>query len=397
MKDLLLSLEEKFLKKYRGSTSDTLWFFAPGRVNLIGEHIDYCGGMVLPATIQMGTYAVVRQNHSDLIRMGSLLKPNSVVFPTQNMQYEKTDDWGNYPKGIFAEYAQRGVKIPGVDILFDGDIPGGGLSSSASLEVCTALLIEAITHFNSDPDPIKNRKQMALLCQHSENSFIGVNCGIMDQAAIALGDHGQATYLNCDTLEFSPVATDFGDYRLQIINSGKGHSLTDSAYNKRRQEYEEALHTVQKHLSVQSLCEIPGKQLEEALKLLDNPVLKKRARHVITENDRVKKALAALKTGKLKEFGDLLQGSHRSLQVDYEVTGKELDALFECCLEAQGVLGARMTGGGFGGCAIALVHNHHVENFQKTVAENYSKRIGLKPEFYSAQIGYKANQIVKAG
>jgi len=396
MLGVFAELEDKFVRRFGDSKENSKWFFAPGRVNLIGEHIDYCGGLVLPATIERGTYAIARENNTKAIHVQSTLTPVPVSFTPDAVSYKKEDDWGNYPKGVFLEYFQKGANVPGLDILYHGNLPGGGLSRSASLEVCTALIIEAFSGFALDEDPVENRKKMALLCQKAENHFVGVNCGIMDQAAIALGKGGKATLLNCDTLEFVYVPVHLGDYRLIIVDSKKSRELSKSSYNERREDVERALKIIQKKYPVKNLCDLRMEQLPEVLVLLGDTRLEKRVRHVVSENRRVFSAYHALRSRELTIFGRILKESHISLQEDYEVTGKELDCLFDISNRLPGNLGARMTGAGFGGCFIALVHKGHVDEYIVSLEEGYRDIIGYPPECFTTSIGMEAVEIVRA-
>lgn len=381
-----------FYSAYGESDFPIKAFFAPGRVNLIGEHIDYCGGKVLPASLQMATYAIARKTTGNTIKMRSTSRENEVIFSSDAVSYAPENDWGNYPMGVFKEYQDKCPELVGTEILFHGDIPGGGLSSSASLEVCTALIIESLNTLTLDKDPLENRKQMAWLCQHAENTFNGVNCGIMDQAAIALGKKDKAILMDCSNLDIKYVDLNLGDYEIIIMDSCKKRTLAASKYNERRQETEASLAILKKHFDIENLCDLIIEQLPEVLTLLNNECLKKRTRHVISENNRVLEAYAALKNKDIIAFGKLMNGSHLSLKDDYEVTGVELDSLFKHSIEVPGVLGARMTGGGFGGCAIALVSKDQMTQFKKQVAERYTKEIGYPPEFYATRIGFEARE-----
>ncbi|MBF0279174.1 MAG: galactokinase [SAR324 cluster bacterium] len=395
-KKVFQTLEELFRESFGNSHEETRWFFAPGRVNLIGEHIDYCGGSVLPAALQMGTFAVARRKESAEIVLESTSMENRVSFCADDPVYLESDGWGNYPKGIFAEYHQRDVPGQGLEILYHGNIPGGGLSSSASIEVCTAFIIETLNQFRLDSDTLQNRKEIARLCQHSENHFNGMNCGVMDQAAVALGKKGHAILMDCSDLAIEYVPFELGDYALLIGNTCKVRKLTNSKYNERRAEVEKALALVQKHRPVNHLCELKMGELESTLGLLPDPILKRRTRHIITENNRVHEAVDALRVGQLNLFGQLLIESHQSLKDDFEVTGQELDTLVEASLAQKGVLGARMTGGGFGGCMIALVHHQQIEAFKHNVSAHYQSKIGYFPEFYQTIAGSGANEISKS-
>ena len=385
-------LKKEFYETFGNSDFPIKAFFVPGRVNLIGEHIDYCGGKVLPATLQMATYAIARRSGDKIVKMRSTSKDNHVTFSTDSIKYAPENDWGNYPMGVFNEYGSKFPLLEGSEILFHGNIPGGGLSSSASLEICTALIIESLNSYPLEKDYLENRKQMAWLCQHAENTFNGVNCGIMDQAAIALGKEKKAILMDCSNLDISYVDMELGDYEIIIMDSCKKRTLATSKYNERRQETEQSLEILQNHYDIKNLCDLTKSQLPQVLEYLNGDLLKKRTRHVISENDRVLKAYEALKCHDLSTFGQLMNESHLSLKNDFEVTGIELDCLYSNSVQLPGVLGARMTGGGFGGCAIALVHKDHCAVFKEQMEKRYTQEIGYPPMFYSTKIGYEAKE-----
>lgn len=387
------TLQTQFEEAFGKSNEELRFFFAPGRVNLIGEHIDYCGGKVLPATIQRGTYAIARRSSNAQMVLKSMQMENKVTFSPQHPTFLESDGWGNFPKGIVAEYLERGISCEGLEVLFHGNISGGGLSSSASLEVCMALILEAFSNIHLDADPFENQKQIAWLCQHSENTFNGLNCGIMDQGAIALGRSEQAMLMDCRTLDVEYIPVELGDYRILIGNTCKPRSLIESKYNERRSETEQALALLQTQFSIETLCELPPAQLQTALSLLEDPILKKRTRHIVLENHRVHLASQALSEGNLSSFGQLLVESHDSLRDDYEVTGPELDALVSASLDQPGVLGARMTGAGFGGCMIALVAENQIESFIHNVTRQYQEAIGYVPEFHETLVGPGAHEV----
>lgn len=386
-------LEPQFFQQFGESSEPIRYFFSPGRINLIGEHIDYCGGKVFPASIQMGTFAIARKTDQPNIVMKSTAMENLVSFPVEKPVFDEADGWGNYPKGIFAEYRERGVVSTGLEILFYGNVAGGGLSSSASIQVCTATVIEAYNNFHLEIDSFANKQQIAWLCQHSENHFNGLNCGIMDQGAIALGQNEKAMLMDCRNLDIEYIPVELGDYRLLIGNTCKPRKLVESKYNERREETEKSLELLKPHFSIEHLCDLSMNQLESALTIVTDPILQKRTRHIVSENHRVHQAAEALKQGKLQEFGTLLKASHDSLRDDYEVSGIELDTLVAASLEHSGVLGARMTGAGFGGCMIALVHQDQIEHFKPTVSQAYESVIGYKPEFYETTVGPGAHEV----
>jgi galactokinase len=357
-------------------------FFCPGRVNLIGEHIDYNGGKVMPCAISLGTYLAVAKSKDRLIRFQSLNFSEKAELRLQEGYTKTGKEWYNYPLGMINELIQDGNTISGLDMLFHGDLPiGTGLSSSASIEVLTGFALNQIFKLK-----ISN-KDIALMGKKTENEFIGLNSGIMDQFAVALGKKNKAILLDCDTLEYEYLPFETGDYILAIINSNKQRKLADSKYNERFAECGKALKALKKELSVTHLCDIDLKTFEDHRHLINDPVLDKRALHVISENFRVGEAKIALKANDLTTFGKLMYASHQSLKDWYEVSGKELDTIVEFCKTYDDCIGARMTGAGFGGCAIALVKKNKFEDFSLKITEYYNERIGYKPEVFASEIG----------
>ena len=350
-------------------------FFCPGRVNLIGEHIDYNGGKVLPCAISKGTYLAVSRNNEKQLRFHCLDFPETATLHLQESYSKTGPQWFNYPLGVINELLSNGYNLSGLDLLFSGNLPvGAGLSSSASIEVLTAFALSEIFGLGIE------RKEIALLSKQVENKFIGVNCGIMDQFAVAMGKKDQAIVLNCDTLdyEYLPFAT--GDYSLVIINTNKQRSLVASKYNERFAECGEALSQLKKKLDISSLCDLDPATFELSIHLIESKTLQQRSRHVVTENQRVKDAVIALQTGDLETFGKLMYASHQSLNEDYEVAGEELNTIVDFCKTFSGCIGARMTGAGFGGCAIALLHQKRFDAFQNELVEYYTSRIGYAPQ-----------------
>lgn len=363
-------------------------FFAPGRINLIGEHIDYNGGCVFPCALDFGTTAVARKRKDNLIKLVSLNFPLAITVELNNIVFDQKDGWGNYPKGVIDQFLKKGFKLGGFEALYYGSIPNGaGLSSSASIELVTSVLLKNLFECNMDAI------EMIKLSQDAENQFVGVNCGIMDQFAIGLGKKDTAIYLNCDTLEYNYVPVDLKGMKLIIGNTNKRRGLADSKYNERRRECDMALAALQTHLDLDYLVDLTPSKWEENKHLITDKTVRKRAEHVIYENDRVKKAVEKLTQGDIVAFGKLLNESHKSLRDLYEVTGFELDTMVEEAWKTEGVLGSRMTGAGFGGCAISIVKKEAVDYFIKQVGENYGKKTGLKGEFYIATIGDGARKI----
>lgn len=368
-------------------------FFAPGRINLIGEHTDYNGGHVFPCAITYGTYALVSKRNDTSVRLYSMNFPEEglIEFNLDNLQYDINHSWANYAKGMISYLKQAGYKIEnGLDILIYGNIPNGaGLSSSASIELVIGIAIEKL--FNLDI----NRIEIVKIGQQVENHFIGVNSGIMDQFAIGMGRKDFGMLLNCQTLtcEYAPIQLHQHD--IVIMNTNKRRTLADSKYNERKRECEEALEILKKVIDISSLGELTEDSLKSLKNYLPNEVIQKRVQHVVSENARTLKALRALKANDLYEFGQLMDASHCSLRDDYEVTGRELDTLVETAWNQKGVIGARMTGAGFGGCAIAIVEKNQVAEFINEVKESYKEKIGYEATFYVANIGDGAREITE--
>lgn len=391
-------MKEKLQKEYTsvfgaGSEAEenARLFFAPGRVNLIGEHIDYNGGYVLPAALSLGTYALTVPRHDNKVRLYSVNFPDKGVieFTLDELVYKKEDDWANYPKGVLAVFAEKGYAgETGFDAVFYGNIPNGaGLSSSASIEVVTAFLWNELNEFKADP------VTLVQWCQRAENEFIGVNCGIMDQFSIGLGKKDNAILLNCETLEYKYSPLKLGGHVLVIANTNKRRGLADSKYNERRSECEQALAGLQEKHSISALCELDAETFEQDKHLIKDDTVRKRAKHAIYENERTIHAAKLLKEGDLEGFGQLMNESHISLRDDYEVTGKELDSLVEAAWDEETVIGARMTGAGFGGCTVNLVHKDNLKEVLERIGEKYEKATGIQAEFYVAESGEGAHEI----
>ncbi len=377
---MLDNLKQQFLE-FSGQQHQNV-FFAPGRVNLIGEHIDYNGGLVMPCAITMGTYLLTAPNKDGLFRFKSINFEETLEIPLKE-SYEKTGkEWYNYPLGVIHNFLQNGKKLEGLDLLYYGNLPiGSSLSSSASIEVVTAFALNELFGAGF------SKLELVKLSKKVENEFIGVNSGIMDQFAVAFGEKNKALKLNCDTLDYQAVECDLGDHYLAIINTNKPRKLTESKYNERVGECQTALKALQKELSISNLCDINAETFEKHKNLIEDSVVLKRAQHVVEENDRVLQAAEALDQNKLDEFGKLMYASHDSLQHLYEVSGTELDTIVEFCKQYPAVTGARMTGAGFGGCAIALVKKDSFDDFSKKIEEYYTAKIGYAPSVYSSDIG----------
>ncbi len=382
-------LEQKFQEVF-GIPAEKQ-FFAPGRVNLIGEHTDYNGGNVFPCAIDKGTYGLVKKRDDRKFRMYSenFADLGIMEFTLDELTNEKKHDWANYPKGVIKMFLEAGQKIDsGFDILFSGNIPNGaGLSSSASIEMLTAIVLKDL--FNLSIDPV----EMAQLGKKTENLFIGVNSGIMDQFAVAMGKKDNAILLDCNTLKYDYVPVVLKDEVIVIANTNKRRGLADSKYNERRAECDEALAELQTKLPIKALGELSIEQFEANKDLIKSPIRQKRAKHAVYENQRTLKAQKELSAGNLTEFGKLMNQSHISLRDDYEVTGVELDTLAALAWEQPGVVGSRMTGAGFGGCTVSIVKKDKVDDFIKNVGEAYKNKIGYTADFYIASVSDGAKKL----
>jgi len=379
-------LTKEFLAQY--GQEPAAYYFTPGRVNLIGEHIDYNGGLVMPCAVTLGTWLALSPNNDHVIRFRSLNFEEQAVIELKDSYTKTGPEWYNYPLGVFNEIL-KDHKIPaGLDLIFTGNIPiGSGLSSSASIEVVMAYALN--DYFNLGYD----RLQLVLMAKSVENNFIGLNSGVMDQFAVAFGESNKALVLNCDTLKHKAVDCNLGDYHLAIINTNKPRKLAESKYNERVAECQTALDELNKEIKLHNLCELNAEKFALHSHLISDETVLKRATHVIRENDRVGLAAKALNDGQLQEFGRLMYASHQSLKDLYEVSGIELDTVVEFCTDYEGVIGARMTGAGFGGCAIALLKNGQEEDFTNKITEFYTSRIGYAPEVYFSAIGNGASAI----
>lgn len=381
-------MKQELLKRFTevfGDAENTSVYFAPGRVNLIGEHTDYNGGHVFPCALTIGTYGVARKRNDKKLRFYSMNFENLGVMESsvENLAPEKEADWTNYPKGVMWAFGEKGYEVTnGMDLLLFGNIPNGsGLSSSASVEVLTGFILKDMYGFDV------TNQDLALIGQYSENKFNKVNCGIMDQFAIAMGKEDHAIFLDTADLSYLYVPVVLKDAKIVISSSNKKRGLGESKYNERREECEEALRRLQAKCDIKSLGELSSEEFEKHVDLIGDEVLIRRARHAVTENERTELAVKALQAGKLEEFGELMNQSHVSLRDDYEVTGKELDTLAAEAWKVDGVVGSRMTGAGFGGCSVSIVRNDSVDSFIEKVGAAYKKEIGYAADFYVVEIG----------
>jgi len=383
-------IKQMFIRKFGESAIEPSVFHAPGRVNLIGEHIDYNGGYVLPAALEFGTTLVIREREDGLIRLASTNMPEEAEIKVDEIGLNKSGQWTDYPVGVMVELAERGFPVSkGYDLFYHGEIPNGaGLSSSASIEVVTGYGLLAMGGYDRDT------VQIALLSQAAENNFVGVNCGIMDQFAVANGKKDHAILLMCDTLEYKHVPFRTGSYKLVIGNTNKRRGLVDSKYNERREQCTAALERLRScKADLSYLAELTPSQFEDFKSALTDETVRNRARHVIEENARVLASVEALTANDLEEFGRLMNLSHDSLRDLYEVSCDELDVMVEEARKIPGTLGARMTGAGFGGCTVSLVHEDDVERFVREVGENYRARTGLTGDFYVCGVGEGVEQL----
>ena len=378
----LKSLQEEFYKIYGNNEKVPLLFFAPGRVNLIGEHTDYNGGFVFPGSLNFGTYLMVRETNDSYISFHSSNLNYSARIPISDINTKHKNEWVNYPLGVIEQLIKRGLKPMGMELLYSGDIPNGaGLSSSASIEIVSTYAFNKLWHGQI------SMLEMIKLSQQAENEFVGMNCGIMDQFAVGMAASNSGLFLNCDTLDYRMVPLHLKDYKIIISNTNKKRKLTDSKYNERRAECEQAVAYLSKNKSIKNLSSLNMDQFHELRSLIPDPVIHKRAIHVISENQRVLEAVEAIQNGDLKKFGKLMNESHDSLRYDYEVTGMELDILVEEARKIPGVLGSRMTGAGFGGCTVSLVKESEIESFINLVGKNYKLKTGMEASFYLPELG----------
>ncbi len=385
----LQALKQKFIDIYGGSEEGIRVFSSPGRVNLIGEHTDYNGGYVFPAALTVYSTVIVRTRNDRNIGLAATDLPDRVCASLDELEKHKDLKWGNYQLGVADELQKAGYKLIGCDMLFNDTVPlGAGLSSSAAIEVVTALTLVALSNkANGTKKPI-DMIEMALIGQKAENNYVGVNCGIMDQFASAMGKKDHAIFLDCKDLNYQLVPLKLDGYKIVIANTNKKRSLGESNYNERRSQCEAGLAILQKAFAdAKCLGKITLAEFEKHGHLIEDEVIYNRVAHVIKEDDRVLASIKALEENDIKAFGKLMIASHNSLRDLYEVTGKELDTLVEEALKVEGVIGSRMTGAGFGGCTVSIVKEEKVEAFIKKVGENYVKAIGYEASFYVSDIG----------
>lgn len=381
-------MKEKILQKFGeifGDTTGATAYFAPGRVNLIGEHTDYNGGHVFPCALTIGTYGVARQRADRKLRFYSMNFESLGMLESSldELKPNKEEGWINYPKGVMWAFEERGFEIPyGMDLLLCGNIPNGsGLSSSASVEVLTGFILRDMFGFQV------TNQDLALIGQFSENNYNGVNCGIMDQFAIAMGKEEHAIFLDTADLSYEYAPVRLEGAKIVIACSNKKRGLGDSKYNERRSECETALAELQEVVGIKGLGDLTEEQFEQYQTAIKDDVRRKRAKHAVYENRRTVRAVEALKNNDIAQFGQLMNASHVSLRDDYEVTGIELDTLVEEAWKVDGVIGSRMTGAGFGGCTVSIVKTEAIDTFIEKVGAAYLKKIGYAADFYAVEIG----------
>ncbi len=388
-------MKKKLFNKFAelfGSADLARFYFSPGRVNLIGEHTDYNGGHVFPCALTIGTYGAARRREDRLIHFYSmnLDRFGVVEVSLDDLSYNSKYNWANYPLGVVWAFAEKGYPLEsGFDMVIWGNIPNGsGLSSSASLEVLTGVILTDLFGITD-----LNMTDLALIGQYSENNFNGCNCGIMDQFAVAMGKKDNAIFLDTSTLKFEYAPIELEDAKIIITNSKVKHSLVDSAYNDRRQECADALAALQRELDIESLGDLSPADFEANKGLITDPVQLKRAKHAVYENQRTIDAVAALRAGDINRFGELMNQSHISLRDDYAVSCDEIDILVDLAWKIPGVIGSRITGGGFGGCTVSIVKNNSVDTFIENIGTAYKEKVGHEAEFYTVQIGDGASRL----
>lgn len=388
-------MKEKLFDKFAelfGNADGARFYFSPGRVNLIGEHTDYNGGHVFPCALTLGTYGAARRRDDRKLHFYSMnLDSFGIVEASlDDLTNKKAYNWANYPLGVVWAFAEKGYKLDqGFDMVIWGNIPNGsGLSSSASLEVLTGVILTDLFGITD-----LTMTDLALIGQYSENNFNGCNCGIMDQFAVAMGKKDNAIFLDTSTLKYEYAPIELKDAKIIITNSKVKHSLVDSAYNDRRRECAEALSELQAGVEIDSLGDLTPEEFESHKSLIKDPVRLKRAKHAVYENQRTIDAVSALKEGNIERFGELMNQSHISLRDDYEVSCEEIDILVDLAWKIPGVIGSRITGGGFGGCTVSIVKNDAVDTFIETIGEAYKEKVGHEAEFYTVDIGDGASRL----
>jgi galactokinase len=375
------NLFEKFYEKYGNRNDKPVLFFSPGRVNLIGEHTDYNGGFVFPCALNYGTYLLIRTINENILRFSTLNFNDDTEIILKSLFVRSGEKWINYPLGVINEFLKRDIKLTGLELLYYGDVPNGaGLSSSASIEMVTAVALNDFLKAGL------GTLELVKMSQKAENEFVGMNCGIMDQFAVGFGKKDNAIFLNCESLAYENVPLVLNENSLIITNTNRRRGLTDSKYNERRSECDRAVELLQPYRPIKNLGELTTGEIHLLEKYIKDPVIRRRAKHVISENGRVMEAVKVLKDNNILRFGELMNQSHDSLKNDYEVTGLELDTLVYEGRKLPGVIGTRMTGAGFGGCTVSIVRKSESSKFMTELSTAYHGRTGLIPEFYQPEI-----------
>ncbi|MBE7049188.1 MAG: galactokinase [Ruminococcaceae bacterium] len=389
-------LKKEFVKIYGGDESDIRVFASPGRVNLIGEHTDYNGGYVFPAALKMNTTVLARKRDDDIIRLKATDLENIVEADIKKLDSYKGIKWGDYQIGVMYILSEAGYTIVGADLLYHDTVPhGSGLSSSAANEVSTALCFATLSNEKNGKNEKVDMIEMAKISQKAEREYAGVNCGIMDQFASSMGKENHAIFLDCKTLDFSLVPLDLGNKKIVISNTNKKHALGSSKYNERRAECEKGLEILKSAMPEKNfLGEISKEEFDTHKHLITDEVILKRVTHVIEEDDRVLRAVDALKCGDIETFGKLMNSSHDSLRDNYEVSCFELDTMVDEARKIKGVIGSRMTGAGFGGCTVSIVDGASVDEYIEKVGKNYEEKTGIKPDFYVTETGDGGKEIL---
>ncbi len=378
----MYNLDEVEFINIFGNGDKIFKFMSPSRINLIGEHTDYNGGYVLPCTLDFGTYGMARKRKDNIIKLYSTMFQNTIEIDCSDMKYKEEHSWANYIKGVITEYKKLGYEIGGFELYIASDMPiSSGLSSSASLEVLTCIVLNKLFELKV------SKVDIAIISRKAENDYMKLNCGIMDQFIIANGKKNTAMLLNCETLKYEFYKLNLGDYKILICNTKKPRKLIESKYNERLVECQKGLKILQTKLKIKNLAEVSVSEFIQNKHLIEDDTIRKRVEHVVYETDRTLKSTNELNNNNLEQFGKYMIDSHNSLKNLYEVTGFELDTIVKLALEQEGVLGARMVGAGFGGCAISLVHKNFIEKFKNNVSKKYEEVTNLKPEFYVANIG----------
>jgi len=395
MNSRIEKLTEIFFKIFGNEGEQIRYFSGPGRVNLIGEHIDYCGGFVFPAALTLDNIVAIRPLEGRKLKLAATDLKGIYEVDLDNIDAAKALKWGNYQAGVAKELITLGYDLDGAEMLFDGTIPfGSGLSSSASIELATAIALSTLSYEKSGINKVPNLVELAVAGQKAENNFCDVNCGIMDQFASAMGKKDNAILLNCNTLEYKHVPLVLNGYKVVIANTCKKRALAESKYNERRSEVDLGLSILNKFLpNKKFLCDVTIQEFEQYKNEIEDQVIRNRVQHVVYENYRVVESVKVLESGDLIGFGRIMKQANDSIRYLYEATGFELDTMVDEAEKVEGCIAARMTGAGFGGCTVNIVKEEAIESFIETVGMNYKEKTGLTPNFYICEIGDGAREL----